>query len=207
MLCCPFFYSVTTERRATRDVDVKPSLLVFPKRKEIPRTVPSSNRRPPPSTTNAAGARPALHSSALGVFVVDLGRQVVPHVAVALDGVLHHHGHVRAHAQGDRGAQRRGLGERIQVPQREGQLHGLLHVDRHVVLLLVRRGILLQRDAARAQVALHGKLHPVFVALDCTSLADHREISDDSLELCRGKRDCGLVVCVRNTQVLAVDVH
>jgi len=55
-------------------------------------------------------------------------------VADLLNGVLDDHGHVGAHGDHDGGAEVRGLGEEVQVAQREAELDLLIRVSNEVLV-------------------------------------------------------------------------
>lgn len=93
------------------------------------------------------------HFRPLRSLLVDLGGEVVPDVAHGVHGVLDHDRDVGRHAQGHGGTQGGGLGEERQVAQGEVELHGLLHVDDHGVVLLLHVRVVLQHDVACAQIA------------------------------------------------------
>ena len=63
----------------------------------------------------------------------------MPHVCYA---VLHHDRQLLGHADGDRGGQRRGLGEGVEVAQGKGQHDRLVQVDDGALLRLVSRWVL-----------------------------------------------------------------
>ena len=67
-------------------------------------------------------------------LLVDLGREVEADVAHGADGVLHDERHVGGHGERDGGGERRGLGEEVQVAQREAELDLLIRVSNEVLV-------------------------------------------------------------------------
>ena len=85
------------------------------------------------------------------ILVLNLGSEIISDVSDVSDVVLHHQGDVGGHGEGDLGGhyyyyyyyyyyylggQAARTSEHVQVPSREGQGHGLLHLNTDGLLLL-----------------------------------------------------------------------
>ena len=138
--------------------------------------------------------------------VLDLRGEEVRNVADVFDDVLHHDRQIAAQTKHDLVAQRRRLGERVQVSKRKGQVDrlGELNGD-HVVLLL--RGVLAAHDVRITDVTRGGKLDAVLGHVDGHRVPDGRQVSANALELDRRHSDGHRVVRLRDTQMFTVNVH
>jgi hypothetical protein len=68
--------------------------------------------------------------------LLDLGSQIIAHVAHVGDLVLSDQGHVRGHAQRHSRGERRCLGEQVKITQGKGEGDRLLDLNNRCIILL-----------------------------------------------------------------------
>ena len=114
---------------------------------------------------------------------------------------------VFGHGQANLRSKRRGLGEKVQVSEREGKSNSLAHVNNDSLVLLVNIGALSELDVAVAEIALGRESHALFGAADDNRVAEDAQVAADARELARRHLDHARVLRIRDTKVLLVQVH
>lgn len=144
------------------------------------------------------------------ILLLDLGSQVeadVTEVAVISDFVLGDKRDIGRHAESDAAGEGGGLGEEVEVAKGEGEGDFLLALDDNSLVLLVDGGVALADDVTSADVASDLELDAFLGSADLDGVADDGDLAADALELGGGHLDDALVLSVRDTEVLAIDVH
>ena len=141
------------------------------------------------------------------IILVNLRCQIVIDVTRFPNGILHNNGNVWAHGQNHSGSQTRRLGEEVEVPKRESQFHGLLHVNHHLIFVLLRSVVLTNQHIASTKIASYVEFDPLLRAADGEGVTKDLHVTNNTLEFSRRHLNGALIFGVGNAKLLAVDVH